>query len=218
MSFLHMQHVSSSCANRVYTRMFRIGNWLAYIVLGNSLFTLNLWFTTLVKKVSFVWSQVYTHMFGCRNCRLLEHSRWSYGFKLYQPFYSLYSILLMSFFTSYPVPLLRKILLNDNWNFLSGGFGFHCVLSEGKKKTQFIYTMLIIFVFHFTSWCISYDFIEFYLYFFYYSYSLAHQVSPQLGFSTLSQSSPSFYLNLLWLLQYSSGWTGKWYAFTRLFR
>lgn len=90
MSFLHMQHVSSSCANRVYTRMFRIGNWLAYIVLGNSLFTLNLWFTTLVKKVSFVWSQVYTHMFGCRNCRLLEHSRWSYGFKLYQPFYSLY--------------------------------------------------------------------------------------------------------------------------------
>lgn len=134
MSFLHMQHVSSSCANRVYTRMFRIGNWLAYIVLGNSLFTLNLWFTTLVKKVSFVWSQVYTHMFGCRNCRLLEHSRWSYGFKLYQPFYSLYSILLMSFFTSYPVPLLRNILLNDNWNFLSGGFGFHCVLSEGKKK------------------------------------------------------------------------------------
>lgn len=118
-------------------------------------------------------------------------------------------------------PCSEKILLNDNWNFLSGGFGFHCVLSEGKKKkkkTHFIYTTLIIFVFHFTRWCISYDFIEFYLYFFYYSYSLAHQVSPQLGFSTLSQSSPSFYLNLLWLLQYSSGWTGKWYAFTRLFR
>ncbi|KDO79736.1 hypothetical protein CISIN_1g046491mg [Citrus sinensis] len=69
--------------------------------------------SSLVALLVVVLVGVYTHMFGCRNCRLLEHSRWSYGFKLYQPFYSLYSILLMSFFTSYPyiVTIISLLLL-----------------------------------------------------------------------------------------------------------